>query len=190
MRGVLFLVFAAIMCLTGYGSPLTMRKAPSSIKPPSSTSKDLFLGIKTQYGSQNMRYRQEKPKKGGKEKVAIVCVHGFGGNADQFRYQMPAFAEAGHNTYSIDLLGYGYSDKIDPSVYDVNSVYNFENWADQLQQFIEEVVKQPCVIMTNSVGGLVGLQAAVNQETEKAKSQESQKQKQRDMIKGVVRDED
>lgn len=41
------------------------------------------------------------------KKPPIVCIHGFGGNADQFRKNIPKFAESGHESYAIDLLGYG-----------------------------------------------------------------------------------
>jgi hypothetical protein len=42
-----------------------------------------------------------------------------------------------------------------------NAIYNFENWARQLNKFIEEVIGEPAFIMCNSVGGVAGLQAAV-----------------------------
>jgi pimeloyl-ACP methyl ester carboxylesterase len=62
----------------------------------------------------------------------------------------------------MDLLGYGFSDKPNPRFYQVNELYNFENWAEQVSCFITEVIKEPCVLVCNSVGGLVGLQTAVS----------------------------
>jgi pimeloyl-ACP methyl ester carboxylesterase len=56
-------------------------------------------------------------------------------------------------TYAIDLLGYGFSDKPNPRLAEPNSIYNFENWGDQLTDFIEEVIGEPTYISTNSVGG-------------------------------------
>lgn len=56
-------------------------------------------------------------------------------------------------------------------MYKVNELYNFENWGDQTCQFIERVVKEPCVVVANSVGGVASLQAAVQRP---------------DLIKGVV----
>jgi pimeloyl-ACP methyl ester carboxylesterase len=58
------------------------------------------------YGQYSMRYKSIEANK-PVEKTPIVCIHGFGGNADQFRKNLPAFAEKGHDTYAIDLLGYG-----------------------------------------------------------------------------------
>ena len=42
---------------------------------------------------------------------AVLLVHGLFVNADHWRQNLPALAEAGFRAYSIDLLGYGYSDK-------------------------------------------------------------------------------
>lgn len=63
--------------------------------------------------------------------------------------------------FAIDLLGYGYSDKPDPRSAAPNSIYNFENWGQQALDFLDQVVGGPAVVVTNSVGGLVGLQAAL-----------------------------
>mmetsp|Transcript_26574 Transcript_26574/g.26821 ORF Transcript_26574/g.26821 Transcript_26574/m.26821 type:complete len:340 (+) Transcript_26574:40-1059(+) len=90
----------------------------------------------------------------------VLFLHGFGGNADQFRENMPFMLENGHKSYAMDLLGYGYSEKPDPKAYDVNYLYNFENWAHQTVNFVTEVVKEPTYLVCNSVGGVVGLQAA------------------------------
>ena len=93
-----------------------------------------------------------------------LCIHshGFGGNADQFRYNAPVLAKSGYKVYAIDLLGYGYSDKPNPRQYPVNDLYNFDTWSAQVNDFIEKEVKQPCILVCNSIGGVVGLQAVVN----------------------------
>ena len=85
--------------------------------------------------------------------------------------QSPEFSKEGYDTYAIDLIGYGYSDKPSPKDYEVNELYNFENWADQTIDFVNNVVKEPVVVVSNSVGGLVALQAAVERP---------------DIIKGVI----
>jgi pimeloyl-ACP methyl ester carboxylesterase len=109
-----------------------------------------------------MRYTMTEPPPGSVATAPVVCVHGFGGNADQWRKNTPVLSlEGGHRTYAIDLLGYGYSDKPDPRLKPVNSIYNFENWADQTVDFIRNVVKEPVYLVSNSVGGCVALQAAV-----------------------------
>jgi len=45
----------------------------------------------------------------------VVFVHGLFVNADHFRNNLPALAEAGYRAYAIDLLGYGYSSKPSPT---------------------------------------------------------------------------
>ncbi|CAN0084889.1 unnamed protein product, partial [Scytosiphon promiscuus] len=92
----------------------------------------------------------------------MVLIHGFGGNADHWRNNIPTLAEAGP-VYAIDLLGYGFSSKPDPGPWeDRNSIYSFETWSDQLRDFASEVVGQPVFLVCNSVGGLAGLQAGVD----------------------------
>lgn len=91
----------------------------------------------------------------------MVLVHGFGGNADHWRKNTPVLGRKGR-VFAIDLLGYGYSSKPNPLELEQNAIYNFETWSRQLQTFITEVVGEPSFIMCNSVGGVAGLQAAVD----------------------------
>eukprot|EP00199_Chlamydomonas_sp_CCMP681_P001899 CAMPEP_0119102830 /NCGR_PEP_ID=MMETSP1180-20130426/1445_1 /TAXON_ID=3052 ORGANISM="Chlamydomonas cf sp, Strain CCMP681" /NCGR_SAMPLE_ID=MMETSP1180 /ASSEMBLY_ACC=CAM_ASM_000741 /LENGTH=370 /DNA_ID=CAMNT_0007087191 /DNA_START=6 /DNA_END=1118 /DNA_ORIENTATION=+ len=108
----------------------------------------------------NIRYERSTAGRGEKRQ-AIVLVHGFGGNADHWRKNTPVLGAAGYDVFAIDLLGYGYSDKPDPSKSLPNTVYNFGVWGAQLCDFIEEVVGQPSHLICNSVGGLSGLEAAI-----------------------------
>ncbi|KAF9595266.1 hypothetical protein IFM89_038269 [Coptis chinensis] len=101
---------------------------------------------------------------------ALVLVHGFGANStfdtviflnsDHWRKNVPFLAKS-HRVYSIDLIGYGYSDKPNPSEFGVNSFYTFETWGAQLNDFCNDVVKGEAFFICNSIGGLIGLQAAV-----------------------------
>jgi pimeloyl-ACP methyl ester carboxylesterase len=92
----------------------------------------------------------------------VLCIHGFGGNADHWRKNLPDLSSA-CNAYAIDLLGYGFSDKPDPRSSPVNTIYNFENWGRQIRDFIREKIEQPTILTCNSVGGLAGLQAAIDE---------------------------
>lgn len=136
---------------------------------------DYFYTVKNNFGNYRMRWQTSKPvpklAQENPDMPAIVCIHGFGGNADQFRKNVPVFAEKGYDSYAIDLLGYGYSDKPNPKDYGVNEFYNFDTWSDQALSFITDNVKKPSVLVCNSIGGLVGLQAAL---------------KRPDLVKGVV----
>ena len=75
----------------------------------------------------NIRYQ-----KAGSRGPAVILIHGFGGNCDHWRKNIGPLSEFS-TVYSIDLLGYGYSDKPCPVEYgETNSLYNFYVWADQL----------------------------------------------------------
>ncbi len=113
------------------------------------------------FGLHDIRYKATTPVEKNNKSPPIVFIHGFGGNADQFRYQMQFFGDKGFNAYALDLLGYGYSSKPNPRNYKVNEIYNFQTWADQTLEFINDVVKEPCILVCNSVGGLVGLESAI-----------------------------
>ncbi len=41
--------------------------------------------------------------------------------------------------YAIDLLGYGNSDKPDPSLSPPHTMYTFDHWGQQVLDFIEQV---------------------------------------------------
>jgi len=105
--------------------------------------------------------RYTMSEEGDREDVPVVCVHGFGGNADHWRKNVNALGR-NRRAYAIDLLGYGYSDKPNPMGVEQNSIYNFDNWAEQIEDFMDDVCGGPCFLACNSVGGVAGLQTAVN----------------------------
>jgi len=128
---------------------------------------------------------------------AILFVHGLFVNADHWRRNLPAAAEAGFRVFAIDLLGSGYSDKPSPRseetqaingergrdlgepevelstssgdmrrtavplAHPLGSVYNIYTWSEQLCDFAKEVLgASGAVLVGNSIGAVVGLQAA------------------------------
>ncbi|KAF0905887.1 hypothetical protein E2562_008915 [Oryza meyeriana var. granulata] len=102
----------------------------------------------------NIRYQYA-----GTSGPALVLIHGFGANSDHWRKNIPVLA-MNNRVYAIDLIGYGYSDKPNPRELG-ESFYTFETWGEQLNTFCSEVVKSKAFFICNSIGGLVGLQAAV-----------------------------
>ena len=58
----------------------------------------------TKEKSYNTRYTFNPSSIAGSKLPPIIFIHGFGGNADQFRKNVPYFSEAGHDSYAIDLL--------------------------------------------------------------------------------------
>lgn len=90
----------------------------------------------------------------------LVLIHGFGANSDHWRKNIAVLGKS-HRVYSIDLIGYGYSDKPNPRDFGDTPFYTFQTWASQLNDFCMEVVQDRAFFICNSIGGLVGLQAAV-----------------------------
>lgn len=84
---------------------------------------------------------------------ALVLVHGFGANLGHWRKNIPALAST-HRVFALDLLGFGGSAK-------PPTAYTFEMWGQQVVDFIREVVQGPALIVGNSIGAIVALQAAV-----------------------------
>ncbi|XP_021644466.1 uncharacterized protein LOC110638273 isoform X1 [Hevea brasiliensis] len=89
----------------------------------------------------------------GNSGPALVLVHGFGANSDHWRKNIPVLAKS-HRVYSIDLIGYGYSDKPNPREFGDNSFYTFETWATQLNDFCADVIKDKAFFICNSIGGV------------------------------------
>jgi len=93
----------------------------------------------------------------------MLLVHGFGGNADHWRKNLPELGRVGQ-VWAIDLLGYGYSSKPTPDPENPNTIYNFFTWAEQLLDFQREVMGGgPAFYISNSIGGIPCLQAAVDE---------------------------
>ena len=114
-----------------------------------------------------MRFQAAGPREPGVPRVLLV--HGFGGNCEHWRKNLAALAEGGgRRVLSVDLLGYGYSEKPSPKGKPLNSIYNFENWAEQLNSLLDwdlrgggaEGGEEEVVLVANSVGCVAALQAA------------------------------
>ena len=138
----------------------------------------MFEGYRT-------RYVEALPPANVEVVGSAVLVHGFGGNAEHWRKNMPALAAAGIRSFAIDLLGYGYSEKPPPDVQEPNTIYNMEKWASQILSFVDDVASLPTTctsssedsdaarvpdarndvfLVCNSIGGVAGLQAAKDDE--------------------------
>jgi hypothetical protein len=85
----------------------------------------------------------------GSDGPALLLIHGFGANSDHWRKNLPFLAKS-HRVYAIDPLGYGYSDKPNLLEFPVNSLYTFETWAKQINEFCLDVVKDRAFFICNS----------------------------------------
>lgn len=78
-------------------------------------------------------------------------------NSDHWRKNLPFLARS-HKVYSIDLIGYGYSDKPNPRDFHTNSFYTFETWGTQLNDFCVDVIRGEAFFICNSIGGNLSFQ--------------------------------
>jgi pimeloyl-ACP methyl ester carboxylesterase len=101
---------------------------------------------------QRIRYQRS-----GETGPALVLIHGFGASSDHWRKNLPDWG-MDHRVFAIDLLGYGFSDKPVPGD---PLAYTFENWGQLVIDFCREVVGGPAVLVGNSIGCIVAMQAAV-----------------------------
>jgi pimeloyl-ACP methyl ester carboxylesterase len=93
----------------------------------------------------------------GKSGAAVLLIHGFGASVGHWRKNIPVLAE-NCRCYAIDLIGFGASSKPTPSR---ELEYTFETWAELVIDFCREIIGSPTILVGNSIGCIVALQAAV-----------------------------
>jgi len=111
-----------------------------------------------QWQGHTIRYQVVRPAAAAIAGPPILCIHGFGASSDHWRHNLPVLGQH-HPTFAIDLIGFGGSDKPAPQVA-LN--YTFETWAAQVRDFCQQVIGGPAMVVGNSIGCVVALQAAVD----------------------------
>lgn len=82
----------------------------------------------------------------------IMLLHGFGASIGHWRHNLEVLGQH-HTVYALDMLGFGASRK-------VSADYNIDLWVDQVYEFWQTFIRQPMVLVGNSIGSLVCLAAA------------------------------
>jgi len=90
------------------------------------------------------------------DKPALVLIHGFGASVGHWRKNVPVLAQ-NFRVYAIDLIGFGSSAQPKPS----ELPYTFETWGQQVADFVREVVGDRTILVGNSIGAVVAMQAAI-----------------------------
>lgn len=86
----------------------------------------------------------------------IVCVHGAGGHAEQWKYQIAHFSRS-YRVVAPDLRGHGQSEK-------PRSAYSLEEFLWDFTQMLELLkVAEPFTLMAHSFGGPIALTFAAAQ---------------------------
>ncbi|WP_413678728.1 alpha/beta fold hydrolase [Prochlorococcus sp. MIT 0916] len=96
--------------------------------------------------------------------VATVLIHGFGACKDHWRYNQTEISTISP-CYAIDLIGFGESSQPNSQLLfekkaPTNFHYCFDNWSKQIIDFCNEKVKKPVILVGNSIGAVVALNAS------------------------------
>lgn len=141
-----------------------VRRAASTSPAPRAEEKEVREGVFEGWWTwkgHRVRYQRVPGPFDASTRPPMLLVHGFGGNCDHWSECLKPLGNE-QDTYAVDLLGFGFSDKPDPKKYEPERLYSFETWGQQLVDFSQDFFDgRPCIIACNSVGGVAGLQATV-----------------------------
>jgi pimeloyl-ACP methyl ester carboxylesterase len=82
----------------------------------------------------------------------LILLHGFGASIGHWRHNLEVLATH-HTVYALDMLGFGASEKVPAN-------YSVELWVEQVYQFWQTFIRQPVILIGNSLGSLITLVAA------------------------------
>ncbi len=91
--------------------------------------------------------------------VPVLLIHGFGAGVGHWRKNIPALSDD-CRCYAIDLIGFGASAKPTPGS---EIDYTFETWSALIRDFCREVIGSSALLIANSIGCVVAMQAAVDE---------------------------
>jgi len=111
-------------------------------------------GIYWQWQSHSIYYVTAEPStpKPNNTSPPLLLIHGFGASTDHWRKNIAELSQD-FQVWAIDLLGFGRSAKPDID-------YGADLWRDQIADFIQEVIRQPVILVGNSLGGYTALTVA------------------------------
>ena len=98
------------------------------------------------------RYTYLRPSLSAKGTTPLILLHGFGASIGHWRHNLAVFSQS-HPVYALDMLGFGASEKAAAN-------YNVKLWVAQVYDFWRTFVREPVVLIGNSIGSLVCLAAA------------------------------
>ncbi len=96
--------------------------------------------------------------------IAIVLIHGFGASKEHWRFNQKVLSKLAP-CYSLDLIGFGKSsqpisrlpyEKFTPNSFN----YCFDEWSQQIVDFCTQIVQKPVILIGNSIGGVIALNAS------------------------------
>jgi 2-hydroxy-6-oxonona-2,4-dienedioate hydrolase/2-hydroxy-6-oxo-6-(2'-carboxyphenyl)-hexa-2,4-dienoate hydrolase len=91
----------------------------------------------------------------GNEGPAVVMLHGLWGHAETYIANVLPISRCGFRTFSIDMLGHGYTGRPDGCKYDI------KDYLDHLMAFVDAIGATTVSLVGESLGGWVALKAAL-----------------------------
>ena len=98
------------------------------------------------------RYTYIRPTESNHKTTPLILLHGFGASIGHWRQNLAVLGEH-HTVYALDMLGFGASEKASVS-------YKVDFWVEQIYDFWRMFIRQPVVLIGNSIGSLVALSAS------------------------------
>jgi pimeloyl-ACP methyl ester carboxylesterase len=89
---------------------------------------------------------------GAESAPPFLLLHGFGASIGHWRYNFANLSQH-HTVYALDMLGFGASQK-------AATTYNTDLWVAQVYEFWQTFIRQPVVLVGNSLGSSVALAIA------------------------------
>ena len=100
------------------------------------------------------RYTYIRPDHDYAGTTPLILLHGFGASIGHWRHNLEVLGKS-HPVYALDMIGFGASEKAATN-------YNVELWVEQVYDFWKTFIRQPVVLVGNSIGSLISLVAAAN----------------------------
>jgi pimeloyl-ACP methyl ester carboxylesterase len=110
-------------------------------------------------GAQKVRLAYRDQGKG----KAVLLLHGFGASSYTWRHVEPALAAAGHRVLTVDLKGFGLSEK------PLDKNYSIFDQAALISSFIDQLGLKQVTLIGHSLGGGVALVLALDKDKKKSK---------------------
>lgn len=98
------------------------------------------------------RYTYIRAEQASQLTTPVILLHGFGTSIGHWRHNLMVLGQF-HTVYALDMLGFGASRK-------AQADYKVDLWVEQVYDFWRTFIKQPVVLVGNSIGSLVCMAVA------------------------------
>ncbi|AKG23650.1 alpha/beta fold hydrolase [Calothrix sp. 336/3] len=98
------------------------------------------------------RYTYLRAVESDRQSPPLILLHGFGASIGHWRHNLEVLSQT-HTVYALDMLGFGASEKAPAN-------YSIQLWVEQVYEFWQTFIRQPVILIGNSLGSLVSLAVA------------------------------